>query len=353
MTSVAIITESAEIARPLAERLAGIFSIQLLERHGFSSATPGHCVVVDIDLRNHSQLPELRLWLQQRPKDAKVIFAVPHGDRLQEVQAVSLGATDLVPRPLRHRDLLSKLGPETNSLVGGRSILESEHAQAVSEAIGALQNVFASACHGARLDPDALASAGAAVVSHIEEDGLVRWIDTVRKHHSQTYQHCLLVTGVAVSFGRQLGFSAVDRQRLAFAGLLHDVGKAKIPLAILEKPGPLDKAEIEAMKQHPRLGYESLRSTPGLDPAMLDMVVHHHEYLDGSGYPEGIAGREVSDLVRLMTISDIFGALVERRSYKPPLSGENAYQMLLDMEGKLDKDLVREFRPVSRIEIAR
>jgi len=83
------------------------------------------------------------------------------------------------------------------------------------------------------------------------------------------------------------------------------------------------------------------------------MVVHHHEYLDGSGYPDGIAGREVADLVRLMTISDIFGALVERRSYKPPLSGESAYQMLLDIDGKLDKDLVREFRPVSRIEIAR
>src|SRR5262249_8853751 len=148
-------------------------------------------------------------------------------------------------------------------------------------------------------------------------------------------------------------FSAADRQRLAFAGLLHDIGKSKIPLAILEKPGPLDKDEIEIMKRHPQLGYDSLQTMPGLDAAMLDMAVHHHEYLDGSGYPHGIAGSEVSDLVRLMTISDIFGALIERRSYKPPMSGERAYQVLLDMNNKLDKDLVHEFCPVSRIEVGR
>ena len=74
------------------------------------------------------------------------------------------------------------------------------------------------------------------------------------------------------------------------------------------------------------------------------MVVHHHEYLDGSGYPHGLQGREICDLVRIMTISDIFGALIERRSYKPPLAAEAAYQILLDMGPKLDTDLVRAFK---------
>src|SRR5262249_24810449 len=80
----------------------------------------------------------------------------------------------------------------------------------------------------------------------------------------QTYQHCLLVTGIAVTFGRQLGFSDSDKRKLAFAGLLHDIGKAKIPLAILEKPAPLDAAEIEVMKQHPLLGYETLQNMQGI-----------------------------------------------------------------------------------------
>jgi len=82
------------------------------------------------------------------------------------------------------------------------------------------------------------------------------------------------------------------------------------------------------------------------------MVVHHHEYLDGSGYPHGLAGGELSDLVRLVTIADVFGALIERRAYKAPLSSEAAYQVLEGMGSKLDTDLVREFRPFAKARVA-
>jgi len=155
--------------------------------------------------------------------------------------------------------------------------------------------------------------------------------------------------GVAVTFGQQIGLSRADRQRLSFAGMLHDIGKARIPLAILEKPTALDANEMAVMKKHPQYGLEALGTVSGLPAEMLDMVVHHHEYVDGSGYPHGLQGSEISDLVRLITISDVFAALVERRAYKPPLSGATAYQMLLDMGPKLDKDLVREFKFASQI----
>src|SRR3954467_10903673 len=79
--------------------------------------------------------------------------------------------------------------------------------------------------------------------------GLSSWVDTVRTHHSQTYQHSLLVSGVAAAFGVQIGLSRKDRQRLSFAGMLHDIGKARIPLAILEKPGPLNDNEMAVMRK--------------------------------------------------------------------------------------------------------
>ena len=82
---------------------------------------------------------------------------------------------------------------------------------------------------------------------------------------------------------------------------------------------------------------------------MLDVVVHHHEYLDGSGYPHKLRGRDITDVVRVMTVADIFGALIERRSYKPPLTGEAAYDALTRMGPKLDKDLVRAFRSVAKL----
>jgi HD-GYP domain-containing protein (c-di-GMP phosphodiesterase class II) len=96
-----------------------------------------------------------------------------------------------------------------------------------------------------------------------------------------------------------------------------------------------------------------LRGVQGLDPDMLDMVLHHHEYLDGSGYPHGLEANDLSDLVRMMTIADVFGALIERRTYKFPSSGKAAYQILENMGPKLDLDLVREFRPFAKMRIAR
>jgi len=131
--------------------------------------------------------------------------------------------------------------------------------------------------------------------------------------------------------------------------MLHDIGKARIPLAILEKPSRLDEAELAVIRKHPQYGLDALGTVSGLPPEMLDMVVHHHEYLDGSGYPHGLMANEISDLVRMITIADVFGALIERRSYKAPLSGEAAYQILTDMGPKLDRDLVLAFRPVASL----
>ena len=103
------------------------------------------------------------------------------------------------------------------------------------------------------------------------------------------------------------------------------------------------------MRKHPEYGFHALKVANAVPSEMLDIVLHHHEMLDGSGYPHGLQGREISDLVRMVTIADVFGALIERRSYRPPLSGEVAYQILLDMGPKLDKDLVRAFKFASRV----
>jgi len=79
-------------------------------------------------------------------------------------------------------------------------------------------------------------------------------------------------------------------------------------------------------------------------------VIRHHEYLDGSGYPHGLQANDLCDLVRVMTVSDIFGALIERRSYKPPLSGQIAHEILINMGCKLDEDIVRAFEPISKVQ---
>jgi putative nucleotidyltransferase with HDIG domain len=170
--------------------------------------------------------------------------------------------------------------------------------------------------------------------------GLGGWIEAVRNSHSGTYQHCLLVAGTSVAFGRQFGFSLRDLERVTAAALLHDVGKIALPHDILDKPSALTSHEYEIIKSHTRLGYDIISKLDGFDDEMSDMVLSHHEYLDGSGYPNGLAGGQISDLVRIITIADIFSALVEQRPYKPALAGAEAYAIMRNMVGKLDMPLV-------------
>jgi putative nucleotidyltransferase with HDIG domain len=350
---LSIISDTADGAENLVRQLSGLFETRLLPRHDLPRTMPDRHTIVDVDLGDGPHLIDLRLWLNRRPKGGKAIFAVEPGVRRQVAQAYAVGATHLVHRPIDGQSVLAAFWGDLEALAGdplGPPIATSE---TVKSGVAVLRDIFSTASTGVPLDQTAIAAAGESIVTYMGAEGLASWVDVVRRHHSQTYQHCLLVTGVAVGFGRQLGLSNTDQRKLSFAGLMHDIGKARIPVALLEKPGPLNQNEVRIMNQHPVLGHEVLEKVPGLQAAIIDAVVHHHEYLDGSGYPHGLQGSEISDLVRILTVSDIFGALIERRSYKAPMPHAAAYRVLLDMGPKLDKDLVREFRPVSQLTVGR
>jgi putative nucleotidyltransferase with HDIG domain len=187
------------------------------------------------------------------------------------------------------------------------------------------------------------------IIDSISQKGLTAWLDDVRRYHEGTFQHCLLVTGVAVGFALDIGFASPDVKRLGMAATLHDIGKARIPLSILDKPDRLDPGEEEIMRRHPAIGHELLKDIAGISPEILDGVRHHHEYLDGSGYPDALTAPEISDLVRMLTISDIFAALIESRPYRPAMPRQNAYKILSGMNGKLERSLVTAFRNVALV----
>jgi putative nucleotidyltransferase with HDIG domain len=348
MNRLSIVADTIERARAINLKLSGLFQIQAFPRQGLPRTEPSPYTIVDINLIEEAHLSDLREWLMRRPAGGKAVFAVDHGVARQTVQAFAIGATDVMEHPLNRKALLKTLLGDLDSMAAIPLAPELGKSAAITAAAGALRSIFGSIFSGAPIDMKSVEAAGEVLVSNIEAQGLTQWIEAVRSHHSQTYQHCLVVTGIAVEFGRRLGFSIADKHRLALAGLLHDLGKAGVPVAILEKPGPLDKDERAVMRQHPQLGYESLRGMAGLDPRILDIVLSHHEFLDGSGYPRGLAGSELSDLVRMVTIADIYGAMIEKRSYMEPRTSQAAYQALEDMGGKLDPDLLREFRACTR-----
>jgi putative nucleotidyltransferase with HDIG domain len=259
----------------------------------------------------------------------------------QVTQARALGATAVVQRPLtaaRLRDILFGLD---------RVPSQAPASDDPSQDMNTIQELFDAARAGQSPSFDIAARAGARIVNKLHDIGLANYLFAIRHHHSRTYTHCLTVTAVAAAFGILLGFGRKDTERLAVAGLLHDIGKSQIPLEILEKPVALDEHENAIMQTHVLFGYDMLRDTPGLPEDTLDLVLHHHEYLDGSGYPHGLRGAQISDLTRMLTIADVYGALIEPRSYKPPMSGLAALNVLQELGPKLDRTLVRVFAPLA------
>ena len=163
-----------------------------------------------------------------------------------------------------------------------------------------------------------------------------------------TQGHSPKVAAYAGLLAQAAGFSAADVDQVRLGGLLHDVGKVGIPESILNKAGPLDAAEWETMKEHPMLGARLLEPLPPLD-RVREMVLHHHEFFDGSGYPDRLEGEQIPLGARIMTIADAYDTITSERGYKKAQSAEHALAELERCAGQqFDPELVRLFLEVIR-----
>lgn len=131
--------------------------------------------------------------------------------------------------------------------------------------------------------------------------------------------------------------------RVVVGSLLHDIGKARIPIEILNKPGPLDADEFAEMRKHPRLGIEMATSGGINDEDILEVIVGHHEKWSGKGYPSGRKGLEISEPARIAAVADVFDALTARRVYKRPMPSRDAITLIMkDAGGHFDTRIARE-----------
>jgi putative nucleotidyltransferase with HDIG domain len=305
-------------------------------------------IVVDINLRSPESVQRVRDKLraeayQDMPRLFVLADALHHGS----MQAWALGATDTISRPFDAEGILQRVRsafPDSNEFdaTDRGKVLNS----GVAAAHSVMVKIFEKLPAGVPLTFNDVVEAENNVLKAIKHSSLREWLTTVGCHHTDSYRHCLFVTGFAVAFAQHLGMREDDQRRLVRAALLHDVGKAFVPVAILDKPEKLTDEEMRVMRMHPRLGYEALAAQGGFPPEMLDVVLHHHELLDGTGYPNGLRGDQISDIVRLITIVDIHAALVEKRAYRLPVTHAKACAIMEQMGGKLDQHLLQAFRPV-------
>jgi putative two-component system response regulator len=172
---------------------------------------------------------------------------------------------------------------------------------------------------------------------------------TIEAKSPFTHGHSERVRDYALQLAERIGVSEHDREVLRKGALLHDIGKIRIPDAVLNKPGPLTADEFEVIKEHPRQGahivapLRSLRDT-------IPLIRWHHERLDGRGYPDGLAGGDIPLLVRVLAVADVYDALASARPYRPPMQPADCLRMLRAnaADGGLDPELVELFCALAR-----
>jgi putative nucleotidyltransferase with HDIG domain len=176
-------------------------------------------------------------------------------------------------------------------------------------------------------------------------EALARSIDAVSPW---TAGHSERVTRVSVAIGRQLGLTPELMDQLHRGGLLHDVGKIGVPSAILDKPGKLDDAEFQAIRAHPVIGARILEPIHAYED-VIPIVRHHHERFDGTGYPDRLSGRAIPYLARVLSVGDVYDALVSRRPYREGWTHEAAVDYITSRAAvEFDPDVVAAFLELVR-----
>ena len=159
-----------------------------------------------------------------------------------------------------------------------------------------------------------------------------------------TYLHSLAVCALMIALGKQMGIEGAELKSLGMAGLLHDVGKMAMPDEVLNKPGRLTDQEFEVMKSHPVCGWEILKASFGVDDVTLDVCLHHHERVDGTGYPEQLSGDALSLPARMGAVCDVYDAITSNRCYKAGWAPAEALRKMAEWQaGHFDATVFKAF----------
>ncbi len=205
----------------------------------------------------------------------------------------------------------------------------SQAAKIAKDARGSLARLARDIVEKGELHLDEIeATATDLTASIIENPGALAWLVQARKTDTSTYMHNVTAAVYLLTFGRHLGYPPPRLVMFAMIGLLLDIGKLFVDRALLDKAGPLAEDELVEVQKHVELGLAALSSSGDLDPPIIDGIAQHHEWVDGTGYPNGLAGTAIGMEGKLAAIVDSFTAMTSPRAYAPSLT---AYQAMREL----------------------
>ncbi len=217
-------------------------------------------------------------------------------------------------------------------------------AQTVRQSVVRLHGLFSSAAGGGTVSVDETTAIASAISQSIDDNpALFISVTRLKNKDEATFVHSVAVSALMIHFGRYLRLDEGTVELLGVAGLLHDIGKIEVPRAILSKAGRLNDAETRVMRDHPALGYDILIRQEDMHEMVTDICRHHHERIDGRGYPDKLSGRSLSTFARLAAICDVYDAITSIRPYRKPWSSAEALQWMTKRDGHFDPQLLRKF----------
>jgi putative two-component system response regulator len=260
---------------------------------------PPDIVLLDLEMPRRDGYSVLRAVKgDPRTRLIPIVMLTSHDQLVEKVRAVTIGADDYIIKPFNIAELVARV-----------------------KSLAALKRYT-----------DELENAGRV----LESIGL-----TVEARDKYTGNHCRRLAEYGSRVGTLLGVSDEGRRTLRLGGFLHDLGKVAISDLILNKPGRLTPEEFAVMKTHSAVGADLVKQMRTIE-AVVPLIRNHHEKLDGSGYPDGLRGDQISLLVRITSVVDVFDALRTRRSYKEPMPVEQCLGILREeaLKGWWDRDVV-------------
>jgi len=208
-----------------------------------------------------------------------------------------------------------------------------------------VESLFRDAQLGRNLDAQRIDTAVRSVHESLDRNpGALLSLVQIKRADEYTYMHSVAVSALMAQLAKTLGMDEAAQHQAATAGLLHDIGKVGVPNEILNKPGRLTEDEFKAVRNHPRNGHELLARGGEFDEVALDVCLHHHERIDGRGYPDRLKGDEITQFAKMGAICDIYDAISSNRPYKSAWTPfESLRQMASWGKGHLDPDIFRAF----------
>lgn len=275
-----------------------------------------------------------------------------HG--LEEVYIDTARGEDLPGAPTREeveRGLAHRLGAsaEGGAALAPARVPQREEAAVARRILGEAAGVVGSLLQDARLgkgvDPDRARPLVRAMRESIQRNpGALVSLARIKEADTYTFQHSVGLCALLVSFSQALGLDGATVEEAGLGGLLHDVGKMRVPPEVLNKPGKLTEAEFAVMRTHVDFGEEILRGVPGISELVIRIAGEHHERVAGGGYPRGMDGPGLSQVGRMAAIADVYDALTSNRVYHRGKEPTEVLKKLLEWSGThLDGDLVQLF----------